>query len=390
MIDVIGNFNVYDYQPESQLFLAGDIRSSMIMMGSTAITNELGHIVVNREGEIIHQFNRTDRGPEGHEPGAVDNFFMSPGSIGVFAAKGLYHYQLDGTFIEQYKEINTRGQLAMSSHRVGFSADGRHVSVGSSKGMESAKKAWDSLYQIGRPLWFYDIARLKNETSALVDSAGFPEHAIYAPDSKFPHSPFPPRMALNHQGNQLMTVYPEIPELTVYDMKTGQVLKKYPLDPDHFQFETEVGKASGGIKGYEGLLWLNRGGKMANSTYRDILQLGEYSLLRYNAALPGDVVNQLIAGGGTGKNEDWPRLRRKHYRFYYQLFKDTEKVLSDFELPLLEPKEGQLEFNNHNRTRGQIIGGRGLEEIFVFIPNDGDEERDYELIRVYKLELLSQ
>lgn len=396
MIDVIGNFKVYDYQPESQLFLGGDIGAYVIIMGSAPISNELGHLVINRQGEIIHQFNHTDNGPEGHGKGAMDNFFMSPTSVGVFAAKGLYQYQLDGSFMNQFKEINTLDRLGIANHRAGFSADGRHVSIGFPKGMEQSKKAWDSLYQIGKPLWFYDFGKgqsqlnTEGKTSSLIASHGFPDHPVYAPRSKFPHSPFPPRMALNHAENRLLSVYPEIPELTVYEMGTGRVSETFPLDPEYFEFETETGKASGGTLGYEGLLWSNRGGRMANSTYHDIVQLGEYTLLRYNTALPTSVVNELIAGGGPGKSEDWPRFRRKHYRYYYQLFKGSEKLLPDFEIPILEPQEGQLEFNNHQATRGKIIGGNGLDEIFVFIPNDGEEERDYELIRVFKLVLLEE
>ena len=79
--------------------------------------------------------------------------------------------------------------------------------------------------------------------------------------------------------------------------------------------------------------------------------------------------------------------KKKHYKFYYQLFKDGKKVVPDFELPLLEPKRGDFEVMNYRMTRGKIIGGKGLDELYIFVPNTGDEERDYELIRVYKLEL---
>ncbi|MCE7992788.1 MAG: hypothetical protein HEP71_12445 [Roseivirga sp.] len=395
MIDVMGNFKVYDYQPESQLFLGGDIGAYRIVIGSSPKKNELGHLVINRQGKIIHQFNHTDRGPEGHGPGAMDNFFMGPNSVGVFASKGLYQYQYDGSFMNQYKEINTLDRIGISDQRAGFSADGKHVSIGFPKGMEESRRAWDSLFQISTPLWFYDFEKqesnlgTESKSNSLIASHGYPDHPIYAAGSNFPHSAFPPRLALNHRENKLLSIYPEIPEITVYDMKTGDVLETYSLEPDYFEFETETGRAPGDSDN-GGLRWSNFGGRMANSNYQDIIQIGEYTLLRYNAALPMAAVNKLIATGGTGKSEEWPRFRRKYYRHYYQLFKGSEKVLPDFEIPLLEPKEGQLEFNNHRKTRGKIIGGNGLDEIFVFIPNDGEEERDYELIRVFKLELLEE
>lgn len=396
MIDIIGNLNIYDYQPEAGLFLGGDIGTGGIVFGEAPKSNVLGHLVINRRGEIIHQFNHTDKGPEGHGAGAIDNFFTSPNSIGVFSSKALFQYNIDGSFIGKHMEINTLDQLSVSNHRVGFSSDGKHIAIGMAKGMEESKKAWDSLYQKGTALWFYNFdkpdnsLRTENLQNTLLGSHGFPDHPIYAPTSKFPRSPFPPRLALNHNSQELLSVYPGVPVIMAYDMKTGTIKEAYPLDPEYFEFETEEGKETGGIKGYEGLLWSNRGGKMANSNYHDIIQLGEYTLLRYSTAIPSEAIKQLIATGGPRKSDLWPSFRRKHYRFYYQLFKGSEKVLPDFELPLLEPKMGDPEFMNHSMTRGKIIGGNGLDEIFVFIPNNGDEERDYELIRVFKLQLIEE
>jgi len=396
MIDLIGNFKVYDYQPETDLFLGGDIGGFMIIMGSAPPSNELGHVIFNRHGEILHQFNHADNGPEGHSAGAYDHAFLGTDDIGVMSKKALYRYGIDGSYVGKYTDLNTFDLVGFSGQRMIFSHDGAHIALGLPKGMEEAKSAWDSIFQIVRPLWFYDLglpnnADEKRLSVKLVKATGYPDHPIYAPDNEIGKNPFPPLMSVNHLTEELFVVYPLIPQAWVYDMKRGGLKTKIDLAPANFEVETPIGNVSGGVAGYGGLLWSNKGGRMANARYQELTQLGDYTLLRYSLALPSSVVNELVSAPVLfHKNENWPRIRKKHYRYQYQLFKNGEKVLPDFELPLLEPKKGQLEMANNRITRGKIIGGNGLDEVFVFVPNDGDEERDYELIRVYKLELNTQ
>lgn len=393
MIDVIGNFNVYDYHPESDLFLGGDIGGYLRGPGQSTKRNELGHLVINRKGEILHQFNHTDNGPEGHGGRGVDHFFLSPSTIGIYGLKSLFKYNIDGTFIGKHKEINILDPLGISFHRVTFSADGRRIAIGMSKRMGSSE---DSVYHKGRALWFYDFGKAENDldteahANPLLASYGFPSNPIYSSESKMHHSPVPPRMALNRGTDELLSLYPEIPEISVYDMKSGALKESYPLNPEHFEFKTEKGKASGGLKGFESLLWINQGGSMVNSKYQDLIQLGEYTLLRYNTAIPKSIVEEIVVSGGPKKTGRWPSIRKKHYRSIYQLFKGSQKVLPDFELPALAPRKEHPEFYGSASIRGKIIGGNGLDEIFVFIPNNGEEERDYELIRVFKMELVEQ
>ncbi|MCE7992786.1 MAG: hypothetical protein HEP71_12435 [Roseivirga sp.] len=393
MIDVIGNFNVYDYHPQSGLFLGGDIGGYLRGPNQSTKRNELGHLVINRNGEILHQFNHTDNGPEGHGGRGIDHFFLSPSTIGVYSPKSLFRYNIDGTFIGKHKEINTLDPLGISFHRVGFSVDGKHIAMGMSKRMGSSE---DSVYHKGRALWFYDFGKAENDLTTeapanpLLASYGFPDNPIYSQESKMHHSPLPPRMALNRGTHELLSLYPEIPEISVYDMKSGRLKESYPLNPKHFEFKTEKGMASGALKGFESLAWINRGGSMANSNYQDLIQLGEYTLLRYNTAIPKSIVEEIIVSGGPKKTERWPVIRKKHYRSVYQLFKGTERVLPDFELSALAPRKEHLEFHSNASIRGKIIGGNGLAEIFVFIPNNGEEERDYELIRVFKMELVEE
>ncbi len=392
MIDVIGNIDFYDYQPQSKLFLGGDLGPLFRIVGAGPKFNELGYIVVNREGEVLHQFNCIGDGPEEHGKGVYNSFFLGPDKIGVMGKPGLFQYNIDGSFEKKYRDINMKNVAGFSMGHFGFSKTGKKLAIGLPIGMnESAEHHRDSIFQVIKPLWFYDLEKSSENGKELVmTSFGYPDDPVYAPGSKLPHSAFPPKMALNHKKNQLYAVYPEIPSMAVYNAENGHLVDEVDLKPDHFEFGIEIGKATGGIKGYEGLLWENRGGRMANSGYHEIIQLGDHTLLRYSSAIPLDIINKLVSGPGYRKSEDWPRIRRKYYRFYYQLIKNGEKVLPDFELPILEPQEGDMEFINNAFTHGKIIGGNGLSEIFVFIPNQGDVERDYELIRVFKLELLEE
>jgi uncharacterized protein YxjI len=391
MIDVIGNLDIYDYQPESNLFLGGDIRfTGIAMIGSgTPKGNVLGHLVINREGEIVHQFKHTDQGPDGHGTAARDNFFLGSNTIGVYGRLGLLQYELDGKFLKKHKSIDLNNLAGINMGRVAFAMDSI-LAIGMSLKTDESDEKWDSLYQIIKPLRFYDLSKFKtgleNEQVGLIEAHGFPNHPVYEFGSELPHNPFPPLMTLNRIQSELYAVYPEVPVLEVYDMKTGVKKNEINLEPEHFKGGTELKKAEGGVKGYAGLLWSNKGGKMANSLYHEIVEIGEYTLLRYSTAIPEQEINQLVAGDGL-KDEKWPSIRRQHYKFYYQLFKDGKKVVPDFGWPALTPQVGDVTLYRTDIVNGKIIGGAGLDEIFVFIPNQGEEERDYELIKVFKLNL---
>ncbi|MBO3696984.1 hypothetical protein [Roseivirga sp. E12] len=393
MIDVIGNLEVYDYDAETGLFLAGDIaRERMIYMGGGGPKfNELGHMVIDRNGEIVEQFNRSDKGPEGFGGKAADNFFLGGKSIGVLNAKGLHQYGLDGTFLKKYKGLN------ILDASVGVTFGG--FIAGDDAGMLAmALPKWnneeDSVNEVPKPLRFYNLKRFETGyepvTDFTVKKYGYPDHHVFAPDSKFANG-LSPKVSLNDITDELQVLYTEIPYLDIYDMSTGDLMKRMDLKPDHFRDLVEMGEVKGGTLGYEQLAWINKGGRFANSTYLLLIQLGEYTLTMYSTGLPSEELSRLInSPEKIGKNEEWPSTRRKHYKFYYQLFKDGEKVVPDFQLPVFDPQEGQAEFTQYNKTRGVLIGGDGLDKLYVYVPNDGDEERDYELIRVYKLQLTQE
>lgn len=392
MVDILAKFSVYDYNPKTGLFLAGDIGYGIVAIGGSAGSlNRLGHLIIDRTGEILHQTNHTDRGPDGHGGSAVDHFFMSDSTYGVLSKLGLLEYKLNGDLVKKHNELNTLDFIGYPNYDIGAVNSERMMILGLAKGVNEAGRAWDSLYQIVKPLRFFDLNKFVTGyepiDSGLVEEHGFPDHAFYSPGSKYFVNQFPPRVAFNSTRNEAYALYPELPRLEVYNMQDGMLKGFMDLQPDYFDEQIEMGRAEGGIKGYENLLWLNKGGRMASSYYKDLTQLGPYTLLRYNKAIPKEQISQLVSGPGFRKDENWPGIRRKHYKYYYQLFKDGKKVVPDFEFPDLEPKEGQGEFRSYDLTHGTIVGGDGLNRIYVLVPNEGDTERDYELIRVYKFSL---
>ncbi len=382
MIDAVGNFRVYDYQPESGLFLGGDVKYFISFAGKPGPkSNELGFLVINRQGEIIHQFNNTKGGPNGHGSAMQSAFFMGPDAMGVLGRIGFYKYNLEGELIRRYKDINYREIFAVSRLRAGFSRDGNRLVLQLPKSLTDAKAAYsDSIFQLVKPLKIYDLNN--DQPHVPVYELGYPDDPQRNFNLGAASVPF---MAMSSSDSLLYTLYPMTREIVAFDLQSGKVAKKIPLNPDKFGGYEVLKELSQGQRSRN---WLNAGARVAMSRYHDMIQLGEYTLLRYSPAVPESAVRLLMMTKGLNNDPNWLRIRRKHYQFHYQLFKDGKKVLPDFELPTLRPDEQDQEFFTSTLTRGKIIGGNGLDEIYVFIPNDGEQERDYELIRVFKLELL--
>lgn len=76
MVDIIGELDIYDYNPNTGLFLAGDIKSGGVhIIGGSRKFNSFGHLIINRKGEIIYQFKKNGNGPEEFGGAALVNFF---------------------------------------------------------------------------------------------------------------------------------------------------------------------------------------------------------------------------------------------------------------------------------------------------------------------------
>lgn len=385
-IDLKGSLKIYDYNQETGLFLGGDIGSLGIAMmppGGPVSFNEIGHVVIGKDGKVLHQFNHTDDGPQGHGKGALNSFFIGNDRIGVMGNRGLFVYALDGTFVKKYQDFKTTEFLGMPEHKVAVTNKDGMMALGFPRREEDTYDRFDSVYQLVKPFHFYKLNELTDkQDGGLVASYSFPKTEVYSPGFNMLRSATAPHLSLSVKRNEVSVLYQEFPFLEQYDMSSGKLLRTVDLMPEHFSAPKEMEVKEGEPAWYD---WINNGGWYDNSYYRDVVELGDYTLLRYVPALPKREVENLLKSGGTYKNPEWPRIKRKFFNSYYQLIKDGQKVVPDFKLPVFEPKEGQLLFRSRTKVHGQIIGGSGISEIYVFAPNDEEVERDYELIRVYKL-----
>lgn len=389
MIDLRGDLKIYDYNEATGLFLGGDIGSlGMAMMppGGPVSFNQIGHVVIQKDGKVLHQFKHFDDGPEGHGNGALNSFFIGNDKIGVMGNKGLFVYALDGTFLTKYKDFNTTMFLGMPEHKVAVTNAEGMMAIGFPRRNDDTYDRFDSVYQIVEPFHFYGLNDPKLDEggmdAGLVASYPFPEAEVYTPGFNMLKATTAPHVSMSAKRNEVSVLYQEQPVLEQYDMTSGKLLRKVDLSPDHFRAPQQMKVEPGEPAWYD---WVNNGGWYDNAYYRDLVELGDYSLLRYVPALPKREVDALLASGGTYNNPVWPSIKRKYFNSYYQLIKYGEKVVPDFNIPVFEPQEGQLFFRSRTKVHGQIIGGSGLDRIYVYASNDEDIERDYELIRVYKL-----
>jgi len=330
-----------------------------------------------------------DDSPEGHGRGALSSFFIGKDKIGVIGLNGMFVYALDGTFLQKYKEFAAANFIGDPGHRVAAANQDGMMAVGFTKREDYTfdKDKIDSFYQLMKPFHFYKLDEKpvnKEEVKAgLIASFPYPTAEVYAPGFNMLKNQTAPQIGWNLERDQISVLYPEVPLLEHYDMKTGAFVKAVDLAPDHFKNPEEMPMSADDPEWFD---WYNNGGWFANSYYRDLVEIGDYSLLRYTPAVPDSEVEMLMKTGGTYNNPEWVRIQKEHFNSYYQLFRDDEKIAPDFQIPAFEILEGQNGFGSRfGAIRGQIIGGPSLNRIFVFAPNDEDIERDYELIRVYRL-----
>lgn len=386
MIDVVGNIRIYDYNPTADLFLAGDVPNAQEASFSQGLgLDNLGILVVNTAGEIIHQFKRTDDGPSGHGNSAADIFFVGDTAIGVWSQKGLYTYSLDGELLFNRAELHSRQLLNDVSYSVATLGEKDNLSLANPKRTDRILANRDSTFLLTRALTIYNFNKLLQ--GVRVDESqefvlNYPDHSIYQPGSKQLLKHLPPRISVNREESKLNVLFHEYAMLYTVALDESHSIDSVALQPYYFGDYVQMPVSEDdGQKYYD---WLNFGGYMANSYYHDLVQIGPYTLLRYNPALSPGLVEDLVSTGGPYSSDRWPTIRRNDYQMLYQLFQGPNKLVQDFQLPALEPTSGQVAFQREREIRGQLIGGKTLDQIYLFVPNEGENEREYELIEVYQ------
>ncbi|MGE0931600.1 hypothetical protein ACOXY6_12125 [Cytophagales bacterium EPR-FJ-38] len=399
-IDLQRELSFYDYYEPSGLFLAGDVADAFTAWmppGGPKAINQIGHQIINREGQIISSFNNANDGPEGFGRGALSSFFIDEKRLGVLSLKGLYIYDFAGNLLDKIANLNYLNVIGFSTHKVAaFNLRDSVLAIALPKLDSTSFGNIDKAFENSTALSFIDVNKLGQDFNdvenlgrefidvemATISSYGFPEYFVYNSNFRFIKVQKPPMLAHNRSENELLVLYPEVPKLYSYDMLDGSFLDSIDLNPSYFKTQEELK-----VPDEEYVDWWNGGGMMANSYFRQIIQLKNYTLIRYTTAIPENKIKEMIPEGGIRQSPNWPIIRKSEFKNIYQIYLDGKKLVKDFEIPLLELKEIHKDFFSSKEMHGQILGGNGLDEIFIYQPNDGEVERDYELIIVYKLEL---
>jgi hypothetical protein len=381
-IEVLNEIKAFDYDAENKVFLLGDVADAMSIMlppGVKAPGNELGFLLIDSKGQRLGQFNNTGEGPVNHGIGAMNNLLLDNGRIGVFTRRGFFVYDYDGNLIARSKALNSRSLTDLPTYRISAFQDG-HLALGYSKITDRASQHWDSLYRYASAFSVFDLEELlaaDNEVDEyIIRQYDFPEGVVDETISEFI-----PRITLDRQNGVLNVLFAKFHQVHQYAIADGSLLNVIDLKPQYFDSGNEPPAKSGERGGN----WSGNGGGLINSAYHDMIQTGEYTLIRYSSAISMTQAEQLVSSGGPSASEYWETLRRTNYKYYYLLIKGGTIVRQDFQLEELEPQPGEEFFHSTTNLRGQLIGGDGLESLYVLYNNDYSEERSFKLIVRYAL-----
>lgn len=385
-IDVLSPIKIYDYDSENNLFLLGDVADAMSILrppGAAESGNIIGFIILDKEGEVLGQFNNTGEGPINHGIGSMSNLFLDNDRVGVFTRRGFFVYDFDGTLVGNSKALNTRSLTVGSYIRISGFKNG-NLALGYSEWTKGAYENRDNPYPFMTSFKIFDLNGLLESDDSIdeytIQAYGFPDEMV---DETISAQSIP-RMTLNRRTGLLNVLFSQFQKLHQYSIADGSLLNVIDLKPVYFSSGNESAVASDS-PGY--LDWRQGGGSLINSTYHDMVQLGDYTLIRYSSAISNIQAGQLVESGGISESEYWETLRKSTYKFYYLLIKDGSVVKQDFELEALSPQLGEEYFRSATDLRGQLIGGSDLNSLYVLYNNDYAQERDYKLIVRYELKL---
>ena len=385
-VDVLNPISVFDYDAQNGHFLLGDVadaRSVMLPPGMSPEGNKIGFMIVNREGEILGQFNNTgEEDPNSHGVGSTNNLLLDKDRVGVFTQIGFFVYDFNGDLLVKRKELNSRYLTGQPLYSISAFLKG-NLALSHTLWTSGATDNRDNPYPFLTSFRVFDLNEL------LGSDGGIDKHVLYEhgfPDELADETikDTAPRITLNKKTGVLNVLYTKFQKLHQYSIDDGSLLNVIELNPTFFSSGNESG-FSRGDAGY--LDWIRKGGQLINSAYHDMVQIGDYTLLRYSTAISRTEAETLVNSGGPEESEYWETLRRTSYKFYYLIVKDGKVIKQDFEIEALTPQPGEEFFRSTSDLRGQLIGGSDLNSLYVLYNNDYTAERDYKLIVRYDLKL---
>lgn len=383
IIDRIGGINVYDYHSESGLFLIGDVPNDIQDYMSFSLSfepNRSGYSLMNRKGEIISSFNNSNSGPSGFGTVASSSFIANKNRVGVLSKKGLFIYDFNGNLLSKFEALNSVNLLGFPEHQIASIGD-NYIAVATPKKTDSVFKYWDKRFLISEALNIYSIKDFEKSMEPLpVTIKKFPNNEIYKnnPDVVKQSPPF---MAFHHKSNTLALLHPESTNLTLFSLETGQLIKSTDLKPKYFETDQVIN-----FKDQQDYIdWVNGGLWFLNSYNQNITSIGDYFLIGYNTQIPISKLEPIIKNENALQSDEWVKVKSEYLSYCFQLVNYDGKLISEFCNNQLMPSPNEPSFKGESLLNGKIIGGNNLDEIFVYVPNNGEVERDYELIKVFSL-----
>lgn len=287
-------------------------------------TDEL--LRVDSNGKILKVANRTEDGKDSYK----SRYFTTADYFGddkilIITNPSSFVYDLDFNLIEE-KKID----FGLVTRRIGGS-NAAEVYKDYLYTFSAELESMEDLYKSENFSLGYPFITLRNlETYEVLSSDSIPKSSQMAvtPGKYIALDPF-----VKMNGNEMFALFPNSPELYIYDLPSLSLKEYLSLDPGEnykqIQPMTEERNFDGFFKA------------LASSQYIDFTFSNGYLLTQYEGAAPQDEVDALpknIVGG-----EEFNALVEKYKdKKYYQIFKDDQKLWEGTWPITLESKKGFL------------------------------------------------
>lgn len=297
VVDRLTQFDIVDVSVDHEYFLLYDWITSEFMVSSPS-------------GEILAIANLTGDGKNSYK----ENYFIGAKFKGndqilIQAHSGIYIYDLDLNLKE--KKSNSYG---LETRRVGGS---RSFDVFEDYLYTFSIESEDSkeIYENDEFSKSYPFFTIRDaETLEVISTTFIPENSHLAKNPGFYNNIDP---IVQFQDRSVYVLYPNSPELYVYDLPALELKKSFNLSPSQGFKLAKPYKKGESLKGFFNSL--------AASEYQFLAFSNGFLLTMYDAAAPQEEVDALpkdMVGG-----EEFVALVEKYKFIYtYQIFKDEKKI----------------------------------------------------------------
>ncbi|MHA7128906.1 hypothetical protein [Algoriphagus namhaensis] len=295
VIDRLTDFVVLDVTEDQSLFLLYDWTLGEFMLS-------------NRSGDVVKTADLTGDGKNSFQ----DSYFTAArftdrNEILVQTFAGLYAYDFD--FILKKKLLTTYDIVSRTVNGSrGFDTYGNFIytfSIEKDQGETWEKENFSAAYP------FFTLRDI--ETLDHIHSINIPDQSAMALNPGFYNNLDP---IVNFRGNSVYVLYPNSPEMYVYDLPGLTLTNSFNLLPGEAYKLAKPYKPGEGLAGFFNSL--------AAGEYTHFAFSNGYLITSYEGAAPQDEMDALdrnIVGG-----PEFQRVIDTYKKPYYQIFKDEEKI----------------------------------------------------------------